>query len=200
MTLEGGADDAVIETKNDWLGPDGQRQCSDRRRLRFHTADGQQIINFDIRLLASDKPVVFGDTKEGAFGVRVASAMAVKSKLDGKIVNSKGQTDDAAWGKRAEWVDYHGPLNDEDEEVVGIAILNHPKSFNFPTFWHVRDYGLFAANPFGLKEFTGSGNGGFTLESGKELALHYRVIMHTGDEQQAGLAAAYKAYSEQPRP
>jgi hypothetical protein len=203
VTLTGGADKAVIETVNDWLDPGGKRQCSDRRRLEFHMADGQRIIDFDITLLAPDGPVVFGDTKEGSFGVRVAQAMAVQSKLGGKIVNSKGQTDGDAWGKPAEWVDYHGPLDDEDDEkgvVVGIAILNHPDSFNFPTRWHVRDYGLFAANPFGLKEFPDGGNGGYTLGAGKELPLHYRMILHKGDEKEAGLAPAYEAYAKQPRP
>jgi hypothetical protein len=129
--------------------------------------------------------------------------MAVQTKLDGKIVNSRGQTDGAAWGKQAEWVDYHGPLDQDDDEkavVVGIAILNHPTSFRFPTYWHVRDYGLFAANPFGLKDFAGKGDGSYTLEAGKELPLHYRMILHKGDEQQAGLAAAYEKYSKEPRP
>jgi hypothetical protein len=200
VTLQGGANDAVVETLNDWLGPDGQKQCSDRRRLRFHTANGQRIIDFDITLLAPDKPVVFGDTKEGAFGVRVAQNMALQSKLGGKIVNSKGETNGDAWGKPAEWVDYHGPVDDDDETVVGIAIFNHPASFHFPTRWHVREYGLFAANPLGLKEFPGGGDGGCTLAAGKELPLHYRMILHTGDEKEAGLAAAYEAYAKEPRP
>ena len=200
VTLKGGKNEAVIETLNDWLGPDGQKQCSDRRKLTFHIAGNQRIIDFDITLSAPDKPAVFGDTKEGAFGVRVAESMAVKNKLGGQIVNSKGQIDDDAWGKPAEWVDYHGPLEDDDEEVVGIAILNHPTSFHFPTRWHVRDYGLFAANPFGRKEFPGGGEGGYTLEKGKELPLHYRMILHAGDEKQAGVAAAYEKYAKEPRP
>jgi hypothetical protein len=200
VTLTGGANEAVIETLNDWLGPDGQKQCSDRRRLRFHMADGQRIIDFDITLSAPDKPVVFGDTKEGAFGVRVAQNMALTSKLGGKIVNSEGQTDGDAWGMPARWVDYHGPVDDDDDTVVGIAIFNHPTSFHFPTRWHVRDYGLFAANPFGLKEFPGGGNGGCTLEAGKELPLHYRMILHKGDEKEAGLASAYEEYAKEPRP
>jgi hypothetical protein len=115
-------------------------------------------------------------------------------------VNRVGQTDGDAWGKPASWVDYHGPVDDDDETVVGIAILNHPASFHFPTRWHVRDYGLFAANPFGLKEFPGGGDGGYTLEAGKELPLHYRMILHKGDEKEAGLAEAYEAYAKEPRP
>lgn len=123
--------------------------------------------------------------------------MAVQNKLGGQIVNSKGQIDDDAWGKQAEWVDYHGPLDDDDEAVVGIAILNHPTSFRFPTFWHVRAYGLFAANPFGVHD---SPENFYTLEAGKEWQLHYRMILHSGDEKQAGLAAAYEKYAKEPRP
>ena len=68
----------------------------------------------------------------------------------GKITNAEGLTDDKAWGKPSPWVDYVGPV---EGKTVGIAILNHPDSFRYPTTWHVRDYGLFAANPFGWHDF-----------------------------------------------
>ena len=83
--------------------------------------------------------------------MRVAETMKVDAKLGGHIVNSEGLVDLKAWGKKASWVDYQGPV---DGKKVGIAILNHPSSFRYPTFWHVRTYGLFAANPFGLHDFT----------------------------------------------
>ena len=68
----------------------------------------------------------------------------------GQIINSNGLTDTKAWGQAAPWVDYSGMV---DGQRLGIAILNHPSSFRFPTHWHVRTYGLFAANPFGLRDF-----------------------------------------------
>src|ERR1700733_5938047 len=126
VTLKGGTDEAVIETTNDWLGPDGKRQCSDRRRLRFHGAKDQNIIYFDFTILASDGPVKFGDTKEGSFGCRVATSLAVVN--GGKIINSDGLTDDKAWGKKANWCDYQGTVGEDDDTIVGIAILNHPAS------------------------------------------------------------------------
>jgi len=96
--------------------------------------------------------VTFGDTKEGSFGLRVNESMKVERKTGGKIVSSEGLEDEKAWGKPAAWVDYYGPIQGE---TLGIAILNHPSSFRYPTHWHVRPYGLFAANPWGLHDFTG---------------------------------------------
>ena len=69
-----------------------------------------------------------------------------KAAGTGHIVQSTGVRDGATWGKRAEWCDYYGPV---EGQVVGIAIFDHPSNPAHPTWWHVRDYGLFAANPFG---------------------------------------------------
>ena len=193
--VEGG-DRATIVSRNHWLAPDGRKQCEDIRSVILRSDAGRRIIDFDIAIKASDGPVVFGDTKEGSFGVRVASSVRVDSKQGGRIVNSEGQIDGDAWGKRAAWVDYHGPV---DGRKVGIAILNHPSSFRFPTYWHVRTYGLFAANPFGLHDFTGDGDGSFSLPSGETLNLRYRLVLHTGDEKEGGVAAAYEAYAKEPR-
>ena len=109
----------------------------------------------------------------------VAETMRVEAKQGGQIVNSEGQRDDKAWARRAAWVDYHGPL---DGETVGIAILNHPSSFRYPTYWHVRTYGLFAANPFGVRDFTRApgADGSYEIAPGKSLTLRYRVLLHRG--------------------
>jgi hypothetical protein len=185
----------TIVTRNDWLSPDGSRLiCQDQRTLRFGADADSRWIDFDVVVTAVDGPVTFGDTKEGSFGVRVASSMRVDSKKGGKIVNSEGKTDAAAWGKPAAWVDYHGPV---DDETLGIAILNHPKSFRYPTTWHVRTYGLFAANPFGLSDFTnGAHKGEYILPKGETLTLRYRVLLHKGDEKAGHVAEAFAEYSK----
>ena len=128
--------------------------------------------------------------------VRVAATMKVESGKGGKIINSEGQTNQAAWGKQAAWVDYHGPV---DGRTVGIAILNHPSSFRFPTYWHVRTYGLFAANPFGLHHFKGSQSvdGSHTLSKGETMTLRYRVLLHRGDEKSAKVAEAFDIYAKE---
>jgi hypothetical protein len=189
-----GGPTAVIVTRNDWLKSDGTRVCEDERSLTFGGDAKVRWIDFDIVIKASDGPVKFNDTKEGSFGMRVPETMKVDAKKGGQIVNSEGQTDKDAWAKRAAWVDYHGPI---EGETLGIAILNHPSSFRYPTYWHVRTYGLFAANPFCLRDFTGekSADGSYTLEPGQTIAFHYRILLHSGDEKSAKVAEAYTTYA-----
>ncbi len=177
------SDTAIVMTENDWLSPEGERVLSDVRRTAFFVDDGRRIIDFDILLIASDTDVNFGDTKEGTFGVRVAGSMKVEANQGGQIVNADGDKNADAWGKRSPWVDYSGPVYVEGKpsQVAGITIHNCPSSFGYPVRWHVRDYGLFAANPFGVHDFEGgSKRGGIVLSQGKTLRLNYRVILHDG--------------------
>ena len=187
-------DAVVLETENDWVDASGKKLLSDQRSYKFHDSLGMRAIDCTIQLTAGEEPVVFGDTKEGSFGVRVAGTMKVDAKKGGKIVSSSGLKDGATWGKTAEWVDYYGPV---DGKTVGIAILNHPSSYGFPTRWHVRTYGLFAANPFGVHHFTGGApTEGVRLEAGNELTLKYRVLLHQGTTAEAEIAKAWKAYAQ----
>lgn len=196
VTVEGGPQ-ATLVSRNDWVGPDAKKHLEDERKLVFRSGPDSRSIDFDITLKATAGPVKFGDTKEGSFGIRVPTVMDVNSKQGGKIVNSAGQTDDDAWGQAAPWVDYHGPVGGE---TVGVAILNHPQSFRYPTYWHVRTYGLFAANPFGLHDFKKSPDvdGSHTIPAGDSITLRYRVLFHRGDEKSAAVAEAFKAYAEEP--
>ena len=189
---------AIVATRNDWLAKGGEKVCEDRRTLRFDSDGDARWIDFDITITATGGPVIFGDTKEGTFGMRVAESMCVDAKRGGRIVNSRQQVDADAWGQAAPWVDYHGPV---EGQTVGIAIFNHPSSFRFPTCWHVRTYGLFAANPFGLHDFTRAarGAGDFTLSAGKSVTFRYRVLLHRGDEKEGKVAEAFAAYSKDVR-
>jgi len=181
--VEGGRT-ARIVTHNIWKAPDGKEVCQDERRLVFGGNSDARWIDFNITITASNGPLTFGRTKEGTFGVRMAATMRPDKGKGGKIVNSEGHTDKSAWAKQAAWTDYHGPI---DGETVGLAILNHPSSFRFPTHWHVRTYGLFAANPF-MKE-------GHTIEPGDTITLRYRVFLHRGDQKQGGVAEEFKRYA-----
>ena len=192
--VEGG-DSAVIATVNDWIGPDGKKVCEDRRSFKFHTEGDLRLIDVSITVTASDGKVTFGDTKEGSFGVRVAGSMKVDEKLGGVLINSEGQSNAEAWGKPARWVDYSGPVGDKTH---GIAILNHPSSYGYPSHWHVRTYGLFAANPFGLKAFYNGAegkDGTLVLMTGKSFTLRYRVVLHEGDHEAAAIEKQFQAYA-----
>ncbi len=193
LKLEEGAQ-AVIQTRSDWVNPTGQVVCQDLRTMTFSAEQDVRWIDFQVKITAVNGKAVFGDTKEGSFGIRVAGSMRVERNEGGKIINSEGQTDAAAWGKRASWVDYTGPV---DGETLGIAILNHPRSLRYPTYWHVRTYGLFAANPFGLHDFLNSkdADGSLTLDEGESFEMFYRVILHAGDANDAQIADAFKRYA-----
>jgi hypothetical protein len=192
------SDAVIINTENDWLGPDGKRILSDKRRFAFYEEAGRRIIDCDFLLMATDGDVNFGDTKEGSFGVRVAGTMKVDAKLGGIITNAEGLNDKEAWGQKSAWVDYCGPV---DGETVGITIHDHPSSFGFPCRWHVRTYGLFAANPFGVSDFTGGEkSSGVVLKDGDQMRLNYRVVLHDGGLDAEQAAEDSKNYANDPRP
>ena len=195
-TATGGPDVGTIRTTDDWIGPDGKKVCEDERVVRIYTTKKDRVIDFDATLKATEGPVTFGDTKEGMFGLRVSSSMDVTAKKGGKIVNAEGVEDKDAWGKASPWVDYTGPV---EGKTVGVAILNHPSSFRYPTTWHVRDYGLFAANPFGWHDFGQKITGEYVLPKGESISFRYRVILHDGDTASVDLPAAFKAYEAPPK-
>jgi hypothetical protein len=187
---------AILRTKNEWLAPDGTKLLEDEREARFYSGEAPRVIDFAITLKAGAEPVTFGETKEGSFGLRVASSMDVNKKTGGRIINAEGITDTAAWGKASPWVDYTGPIAGK---TMGVAILNHPSSFRYPTTWHVRDYGLFAANPFGYKDFGIDKEGAYMIAAGESIRLAYRVILHEGTTEEAEIAKAFTRYAEPPR-
>ena len=92
-------------------------------------------------------------------------------------------------------MDYHAEY---DGDTLGIAILNHPTSFRFPTYWHVRSYGLFAANVFGLHNFKNSDeeDGSHELQPGESISFYYRVLFHLGDEQEGRVPEAFVEYAK----
>jgi hypothetical protein len=197
VRAEADGEQAIIQTRNDWRDARGKKICEDKTTYRFAAQDELRIIDFQIDLRASENDLVIDDTKEGTFAVRVAGPMSVDSNQGGRIVNSRGQENVAAWGMLAEWVDYQGPV---DGEQVGIAIMSHPSNFRPTPRWHVRTYGLFAANPFGEKDFPpvdGYKQGTITIPKGETLTLRYRVLLHPGDEQQADIAEQYRRYASQ---
>ncbi len=185
--------EATIVTRNDWMGTPEKKVLEDRRTFTFGTDGTNRWIDVDLVLTASEGPVTFGDDKEGCMGIRMASPLKPDAKKGGKLVNSHGQVDKAAWGKRASWVDYSGKI---DGKPVGFTFMNHPSSFRYPTNWHARTYGLCAANPFAWKKFgEKDADGTFVLEKGKSIRLSYRFLFHPGDS--SGADRAFEVYAEE---
>lgn len=191
----GSGNTAEIRCRNDWIANDDDKKIlEDSRVYRFtKTEDGSIAIDFEITLKATEGEVKFGDTKEGTMGIRVLPTMRLEGEhAKGGILNSEGVSGKEAWGKRAAWCDFFGP--DRKGNMVGIAMFNHPENLNHPTYWHARHYGLFAANPFGSKGFRGEEEGGHTLKEGEELTLKYRILLHQGKPEDAGLDKAYRTW------
>jgi len=195
LELSSSSQAGIIKSQNKWVARDGKIVCTDSRTYKFYSRTDCRMMDFEITVHASQGDVVFGDTKEGSMAIRVAATMQADKVGKGHIVDSEGHRDGDAWGKRAAWCDYYGPL---DGQVVGVAIFDHPQNPRHPTWWHVRTYGLFAANPFGVHDFEKkpAGTGDLTIKSGESVTFRYRFYFHKGDYQQAKLAELYREYSE----
>jgi len=199
LEVSSGADVGVFKTGNKWVASNGKVVCTDTRVHRFYNRPGCKMMDFEITIEASEGDVRLGDTKEGTMAIRVAETMRLKGKVgevgEGHIVNSEGLRDGQTWGKRAAWCDYYGPVKGK---IAGVAIFDHPQNLRHPTWWHVRDYGLFAANPFGVHDFEGKaeGTGDITIAAGESLTLWYRFYFHKGNEKEADVAKHYREYAE----
>jgi len=200
--LKSGRDTGLITSRNQWIARDGKIIASDERTLRFHAVKGpERVVDFSITIFASHGDLILGDTKEGTMAIRLAETMRLKQPKGapgaGHIENAEGVTDDATWGKRAAWVDYTGPVQGQ---TMGVAIFDRPENPRFPTWWHVRDYGLFAANPFGVHDFEKKekGAGNLKIPAGQSVTFHYRFYFHPGDTASAKLPAQYAEWLKTP--
>ena len=182
-----------------WLDKNEEPVITEFRDYTFYdTPPDARLFDITVRFMAEYGEVKFGDTKEGGIiGLRIADAIRERGGT-GRITNSAGGVGaDACWGKPAAWCDYSGTFKRYGER--GIAVFDHPASFRHPTHWHVRNYGLMGANPFGYSHFyDGKKNGDHLLKSGEKMAFRYRIYIHSGNAEQAGVAETYAAFAEPP--
>ena len=178
--------------------PTAARRCSTKpaRSASSRFDDGSRGIDLTVALTpAGDKPVTLKDTKEaGLCSVRVAKAISDKPTL----TNAAGQTGEKdTWGKPAAWCDISGKIN---AKPYGVAVLDHPSNPRHPTRWHVREYGLLSANPFGLHDYDKSnpaGTGNMELKPGTTTTFRYRVVFHAGDAKSAKLDEKFAAFAKE---
>jgi hypothetical protein len=182
----------------EWVTPAGEPILEEQRRWTIYgVPDEVRLLDLESTYIAARGPVTFGDTKEGGLlSVRVATSMDARG--GGRIENAIGSVGEAeTWGRRAHWCDYSGPVKGR---WTGIAIMDHPDNPLHPTHWHVRDYGLMTANPFGLSFYRpGWGErGDWTIPAGAERTFRYRLYVHRGDAAAGHVAARYHDYINPP--
>lgn len=182
--------DGTLSATMDWRAPNGDTLLVESRRMTFAGDDKLRTIDFEITLAAA-RDVTFGDTKEGAFAIRLDDHFT--ERKGGKMVNAEGLTGMVnVWGKRSNWVDYTAEL---DGERLGVAIFDNPRNPRHPTYWHARDYGLFALDPFGRAAFDpGQEESHWKLPKGDSLTFRWRVVIHPGDAVSAHVAEMYSRY------
>jgi hypothetical protein len=186
----------LIEAEVEWVTSDGKRQLTDTRVYRFFRGtDTQRVIDYELTLHFPDADVTFDDTKEGGLiALRIPFSMTEKPG-EGEMVNSKGQKGmKECWGQPAEWCDYVGPVNGK---TLGIAIFDAPPNLRHPVRWHIRDYGLYTANPFMAQDVDKSlPSATHTWKKGESAVFNYRVIIHKDDTQAARISDQYAAYAK----
>lgn len=175
----------------------GKTHLNEKRTYTITATDQARTVDVTSVLTAPEADVVFGDTKEGSFAIRMTPTLRLKGEVaKGHAVNSEGVKDKACWGKRAKWVAYYGP--DGKGAPTVIAIMDHPKNLRHPTWWHARDYGLVSANPFGIHHFEGKKDkhlGDHTLEKGESLTFQHRFLLHQGTIDSLNVEKAWKEFA-----
>ncbi len=198
--IVGGPGEGSFVSTESWLDPRGKELLSEETEYHFSGEGPMRIIDRITTLSADDTTVFFKDTKEGMFGIRVARQLELPSEealtlidvsgnpssrkdtmnlgVTGNYRSSEGSTGESVWGTRARWMDLYGSIGDEK---ISLVIIDHPENPGYPTFWHARGYGLFAANPLGWTDFTrGKEVFNFTIPAGKSATFRYRVIVNSG--------------------
>lgn len=195
---EDGAKGALAYHAN-WLDWKNNVLLEETTQYEFSGSGNQRIVD-RVTILKANMDVQFTDAKDGLLGLRVAHELQISSKKDGVFTDDKGNvtvvkanTDalatgnyitsagregDSAWSTRAVWCKMFGKMKNDS---ISISIIDHPSNINYPTFWHARGYGLFAANPLGEKVFTGGKSArNLKLKKGESVRFVYRVVFDQG--------------------
>jgi len=197
--LASGSGEGTLVTDESWVSPYGNQLLAERTTYHFMAKGDTRIIDRITTLTAPDSAITFKDTKEGMFAIRYnrhlhlpannpetfTDALGNKTTVapdsneaTGNYISSEGITDDSVWSTRARWMDLYGNI---EGEKVSLVICDHPRNFDYPTYWHARGYGLFSANPFGAHDFTeGKLTIDYTLPKGQSITFRYRVIISSG--------------------
>jgi hypothetical protein len=217
VAAKGGAERGELTVEAEWVKPDGTPLLRERTNYVFSGDATSRTIDRVTTLTALAERVVFKDIKEGVFGMRVARGLEQPDKnpqlftdasgkpalakvvdntgVAGEYMTSEGVKGDAVWGTRGRWALLSGIV---DAEPVTVAILDHPSNPGFPTYWHARGYGLFAANALGEHDFTnGKKDLNLALEPGKSTTFRYRVLILNGQSKANVVEQKYEAFAKE---
>ena len=198
VSAKSGENRGELTTESTWVTGAGEPIIEETTHFVFERgADGTRIIDRTATLHALAK-VVFHDDKDGMLGLRVASWLesptakggefrdesgavtkvaAASPGASGVYLTSRGVKGDAAWGTRGKWCALTGHTGDHTDTV---AMFDFPKNPGYPTYWHARGYGLFAANPLGRDGFDPKQPPfNYTMEKGQTAVFRYRVAIYT---------------------
>ena len=191
----------VISYHANWTNQQKNVLLEETTRLEFSGTEHQRIID-RITVLKADTTVLFTDAKDGLYGIRLAHALQIPTDKDqefkddkgnvtvvkggtdhianGNYLTSEGKQGDDAWSTRGRWCKVYGKMGNDS---ISIAIIDHPENPNYPTFWHARGYGLFAANPLGEKIFTnGKSFKNLHLKKGESVTFGLGIVIDDGDK------------------
>jgi hypothetical protein len=209
---------ALLAVAADWLRPDGAPLIAERTEFRFSATVTDRIIDRTTTLTAVDEDILFKDDKEGMIAIRVARGLEHPTSqpgiftdseglptavpvldndgVTGRYFSSEGPEGDAVWGTRGRWMTLAGRLGAEDAEEVSVIMVDHPANPGYPTYWHARGYGLYAANPLGQAAMSGGKDVlNFTLEQGASVRFRYRFVIHSGARpDNTHIASRYAAF------
>ena len=197
-----GGDRGELTVEMDWVDPAGTAILKEQTRFIFRGTGDARSIDRITRLTALKTQVVFRDNKEGVLGIRVARALEHKAKdapdVTGMYTSSEGLAGDKVWGTRGRWTMLTGTV---ESEPVTVAILDHPGNPGFPTYWHARGYGLFAANMLGHKVFSeGKDELNLTIEPGASVVFRHRVLILGGNATPDSIESEYRAFTQKTLP
>ena len=214
VAATGGTERGELRVRADWLVPDGSVLLREETQFVFEGGAGRRSIDRVTTWTAADAPVTFADTKEGAFGIRVARALDHPSKMPevlvsaadptkterrvdtsatGRYLAADGTTGEEVWGTRGPWMGLTGTV---EGKPVTLAILDHPSNHAHPTYWHARGYGLFAANPLGRQGYDPKQEAvSLTLDPGKGITFRHRILVHDTHVERSALQVEWERFS-----
>ena len=195
-------EEGVLEVAMEWLTPDEAAILREDTTFVFCGTSTTRTVDRLATLTALDVDVSFTDDKEGMLGLRLANELEAPDKkpaprvgpngepqdkpsvfvegVNGLYRSSEGLEGDPVWGTRGDWVKLSGKMGDE---TVSIVMIDHPQNPGYPTYWHARGYGLFAANTLGQAAFSdGKDKLDLKLAAGECATFRYRVMIDSRDE------------------